>query len=108
MIGLAMMAAFSFLSGDDLFAACNDPAVAKQQFCTAYIEGAADGVRDGIIAADPQSSKTSPICVPSDITVPQMVDAVKKYMKDHPQFRSQSAGLSVFGALYFNWRCQTR
>jgi len=105
MIVLAMMTTLSFLSGDDLYAACNNPDPAKQQFCTTYIEGAADGVRFGILAADPQSSKTSPICVPSDVTVPQMVDAVKKYMRDKPQFRSDDAGLAVFGALYTYWRC---
>jgi hypothetical protein len=95
-------------NGNELFSDCSaENATYSNGICMGYIVGVGDAVLDlqflGLIDA-----RFSPICVPrkSGVTVGQMVDIVKKYLTDHPEFRHQGGGALVVQALRQAFPCK--
>jgi hypothetical protein len=75
------MSAFSqgqgFLTGNDLYAACNAPeGSSDRHYCTGIVTGPTDAfLRDGTM------------CPPGNATVVQIEDVIVKYLRDHPEKR---------------------
>lgn len=107
MIGLAMMATASFLTGQELYEKCSDTDDVTQLSCIAFIIGATSGIQTGAAASD-ASKEQHLLCLPEHINGKVVVDTVKAYLKSHPEYRDGDASLSVFGALYSNWRCPAK
>jgi len=80
-----------FIDGNELKRDCDSGNIA----CTTYIQGAADGLQS-----------TSPTqCPPVGTATSQVVDAVKKYLQDFPQYRTFSGATLVGLAIQAAWQC---
>ncbi len=75
--------------------------------CLAYIAGAADMIGNfQLFKSDGNKPLfTTRICIPVKATRGQLTDVVIKYMKDHPESRTDSASLIVMRALVQVWKC---
>src|SRR5208283_2095348 len=94
-----------FISGNDLYGACSNPAQGFQNSCTGYIVGATDAfIQAGIISPSPNGN--SKICIGTNIAIEQVVDVTKIYLEQHPATRQYSAASEVEVALGSSFPCQ--
>lgn len=105
-LGLEVRAAGFWKSGNQLHENCApQDAMYGDGVCTGYILGVADG--NG-------ANGFHPYCIPDNANVGQMVDVIKKWLEDNPQFRASPAGDLVNAAMMeafppaLRWRTDSR
>ena len=86
----------TYRNGNQLYSDCKTGG-STEQICYGYIMGVAD-----VLAG--QGANT--VCVPQEVTANQLVDVVKKYMTDHPEFRHLSGPSEVTEALAEAFGCK--
>ena len=59
----------------------------------------------GFIAGVVDTNAGEWLCIPGAVTLGQMRDVVKAYMRDNPEMRHQSAAVLVTVALFKPWGC---
>ena len=69
-------------------------------FCLAYVTGATDAWVDAQVV-----SKTKYFCLPKNGTVGQIVDVVRKYLRDHPETRQYAADSEIEAAIQTAFPC---
>lgn len=95
------------LSGNKLYELCESNSPTSQQSCDFYIWGNIEG----LMYMNRLSSSVSKdidiaICLPNGVTPQQLMDVGKKYLKDHPEKRNESASHSIFFALSEAFGCK--
>jgi hypothetical protein len=103
------VAAFAF-TGGELNQICSRTDHASRVECTAYIEGAADGVYNTI---DAIGGTTGPrvgqyFCLPADTKAQSMVDAVRKYIAENPRAAEYNASTVISLGLGKTFPCKIR
>jgi hypothetical protein len=88
----------SFFTGNDLSQMC-EPTIGAE--CIGYVAGVLDGAERlaGFLKrpGDP--------CPPSGVKGSQVVDVVKKQLRDHPEYRRWAAGDLVLSAISEAFHC---
>jgi hypothetical protein len=84
-------------TGADLDRLCARPDAKSRAMCTAYIEGAADGVYNTI---DAIGGTTGPrvgqyFCLPPDVKSEILTNAVRKYIAENPRILAYNASTAV-------------
>lgn len=97
-------------TGNDLSNVCNSAGFFEQGLCFGLIEGVMKGVETGEVGLRlqmkiPVPAHYSLICRPDGVSVQQIVDTVKKYLVDFPQFRHLGAPALIRGALTNAFPC---
>jgi len=89
----------SFMTGNLLHEACT--------LQKATSRGVATGYAVGVLDSPTASSKLIAfICVPSGVTMGQVVDVACAYVAKNSQDRHREAAILVFGTLVDAWPCQ--
>lgn len=102
MIGLAvMMGSLVFLNGGELSAKCASRSAAEQGICGGYIIGVSD------MFNKLQSMKVikTVICLPTNSTQIQIIDATVNYMRKHADSVGSDASVVVSTALIEAFPC---
>jgi hypothetical protein len=96
-------------TGNDLLDQCSaDQKSVVFTQCLGYIRGAVDliGTLQGSVGIDGKSFwKLAAVCLPNRATSGQITDVVIKYLKEHPEERTDKAGLIILRALVHAWGC---
>ena len=93
----------AWLTGDELLSACSDKKNDyKQGLCVGYVLGAADGTTIWQLWKDLSSN----ICVPGDVEVGEVVDAVIAHLEDNPRDLHFDASSVVLNALIATYPCR--
>lgn len=87
----------SFNNGNELHTRCSENGFAEG-YCFGYIAGISDVLSNAAIG-------DFNACQPKDVTVQQVVDVVKKYLKENPQDRHFTANSLVAYALSEAFPC---
>jgi hypothetical protein len=82
-----------FFTGDQLLSTCSSGA--NNNYCYGYVLGAYDTAIGGAAS----------ICLSSDAREAQMLDIVLKYLRHHPDSRSEIGGTAVVDALSDAYPC---
>ena len=95
------------LDGNQLYSKCTSQATWELNFCDSYIWGVAEGVTsmDLIYSKNSKGLFQQLICTPKGVVPQQIIDVVKKYLKDNPQNRADAATQSVLIALTKAFPC---
>ncbi len=103
---------WNFRNGNDLLSDCEkDHADAGYAVCLSYIMGAVDviGSSQGTVDNDFKSYwKLPSVCMPTDVTMQQVVDVVVKNLKENPETRTDSASWIIVRALEHAWACPAK
>lgn len=91
---IAPAAHAEFLDGNKLYANCTSQAQVDWGDCIGYISGVFDA-NHGVI-----------ICPPSNTTRGQVRDMVVVFMREYPQYRSETADRIVVSVLKAAWPCR--
>ena len=83
--GTAGTAQANFVNGNDLLKRCNDPQAPF--YCGGFVSGA----HDGFTTAWGWSKQAPMFCVPTGVSIPQLVDITVAYLEDHPETRHYAA-----------------
>lgn len=106
------------VTGNDLFAACENDGLAQAGYCIGYVIGAVEGMRWGValplfhsgetdIATVNRTSDTFlQICEPSGVISRQYTDIVIGYLRANPAMRHQPARGLIQIALGEAFPCQ--
>ncbi|WJF89060.1 Rap1a/Tai family immunity protein [Paraburkholderia bonniea] len=94
---LAVPLSAAALTGVELNQLCTKTDVASRSTCTAYIQGAADGVFNTI---DAIGGTTGPrvgqyFCLPASVRPQQLRDAVRRYIVENPQVSGYNASTAI-------------
>ena len=100
---LSQQAVADYDTGERLYADCISDNYFNKGYCGGYVTG--------IIAALVNMQRyhllpDSSLCVPDDISKAQLVEAVRKYLDDHAQYRSREAVNLVPEALNAAFPCR--
>jgi len=82
-----------FEDGNTLYAKCNEN---QRIYCMGYVTGVADLL---------QGQNTNGVCLPQGVVVGQLVDVVKKFLKEHPETRHFTATSEIQVALEGAFPC---
>lgn len=93
MLILPLLALATINTGDDLLAACTAPEPGRAA-CSAMVTGVAYGA---LLAASDAHQKL--LCFRPDVRLPNLIEAVRKYLDAHPELRSKPAPLLTYRAL---------
>jgi hypothetical protein len=85
------------VTGRSLLAICNENRAA----CLTYVTGAIDGV---VMAATLVAGR-NPLCLPNDATNLQLMDAVIRYLRAHPEDSDASGAAVVVAGLIGAYPC---
>lgn len=89
----------AFVLGNKLWEVCSNESDIPSGLCTFYALGVID--RDAI-------SDHPSFCMPSHVTVGQITDVVKKYLRDHPERRHYTAASVVGAAISVAFPCPVK
>jgi hypothetical protein len=94
---LTMPLCAAAFTGGDLGTLCAKTDTASRSACTAYIEGAADGISNTIeaIGGTTGPSVGQYFCLPPQTRTQPMADAVRKYMAENPNAVSYNASTVI-------------
>ena len=107
LVSLALLSSRAHaLSGNKLYELCESPGALFVTACDHYVWGSAEGViYMNRLAAAASKDINRGICLPDAITPRQIMDLIKKYLKDHPAERNETASSLVFAALSDAYPC---
>ena len=94
----------SAITGNDLYPWCKE----DRSFCIVYITGWVAGVTAKSIARRQQDlfrHPTMKFCMPSKFTTQTSTDIFMNYLRDHPEMRGTTAGISAWRAFKEAWPC---
>jgi hypothetical protein len=102
-------AAFAF-TGEQLDTLCTNTDAASRNACKGYVQGAADGIYNMI---DAIGGTTGPrvgqyFCLPPKTRPQDLVDAVRKYVAEHPEAADYNAVTVVALGLGKKYPCADR
>ena len=78
---------YSFADGNKLLQVCQSEDSADVMWCAGYISAAASAAQSDWVL---QNSNLK-VCLPSSVTLKQLIDMAVKYLKDHPEKRHYDA-----------------
>lgn len=82
-----------FVGGNKLYKSCSSGN--ENAACSAYIVGAFD-----------VASAMKVVCPPDDVTIGQVTDIVKRYLKEHPENRHYNASSIVVSVMQKTFPCK--
>lgn len=99
--GLSTAPAFAYMyDGNQLWENCHEGTNMGRGFCYGYIASVADSQKAFM------AKGTYHFCTPSEATLGQLSDVVKKYLGNHPQDRHHPATFLVIQALMEAFPCK--
>jgi hypothetical protein len=93
-------------SGQELNEACSDEIYFNKGLCSGYINGVFDVAE--VFDEDPNKSQWYggwTACVPAGVKVGQLVEVVKKWLREHPEDWHYNASSLVAEAFSKTWPC---
>lgn len=77
-------------NGNDLHEQCSDTSVAVRFGCSSFISGYFSGIRSSRFFYSRKYNEDRPIfCIPNEVTLGQIVDIVRKDLRDFPEIRNR-------------------
>jgi hypothetical protein len=92
-----------FYSGNAFYDLCRK--FPHDGVCWSYVAGIADAMSSNEKTTDTISGWSA--CIPVEVTVPQLVDVVEHFLREHPEARHAPASQLVAGALAQAFECPT-
>jgi hypothetical protein len=86
---------FSFADGNKLLQLCQSEDTADVMWCAGYISATASAAQSDWVL----KNSSLKVCLPSNVTLKQLIDMAVKYLKEHPEKRHYDA----FGLVVASW-----